>query len=88
MAGGLPDERQQGKARHRLASMLRQRVFGIALGYEDLNDHDALRHDVALQTAAECDRPLVSAPTPCRLENTAAPPTGRNAERDFRRLSD
>ena len=65
--------RQRGKVRHRVADMLRQRVFGIALGYEDLNDHDALRHDVALQTAAGRDGPLASAPTLCRLENRAEP---------------
>ena len=51
--------------------MLRQRVFGIALGYEDLNDHDALRHDLAVQTAAERDGVLASAPTLCRFENRA-----------------
>jgi hypothetical protein len=30
--------------------MTRQRVFGVAAGYEDLNDHEALRSDQALQT--------------------------------------
>ena len=34
-----------------LQPMLRQRIFGIAQGYEDLNDHDALRHCVGMQTA-------------------------------------
>lgn len=33
---------------HSVADLLRQRIFGIALGYEDLLDHDALRHDPAL----------------------------------------
>ena len=50
---------------------MRQRVFGIALGYEDLNDHDALRHDLAVQTAVDRDTPLASAPTLCRFENAA-----------------
>ncbi|MDP7540269.1 MAG: IS1380 family transposase [Alphaproteobacteria bacterium] len=71
VARGLRDGRQSGKVRHRLVDMLRQRVFGIALGYEDLNDHEALRHDLALQTAADRDRPLASAPTLCRFENRA-----------------
>src|SRR4029077_15772504 len=31
---------------HTVGSLIRQRVYGIALGYEDLNDHDSLRHDV------------------------------------------
>ena len=48
VARGLADERQLGKVRHRLIDMLRQRVFGIALGYEDVNDHAALRHDLAV----------------------------------------
>lgn len=69
----LPDERQPGKVVHKLGDMLRQRVFGIALGYEDLNDHTALRHDLALQTAAGCDGALASAPSLCRLENRARP---------------
>ena len=43
VARGLADDRQRGKVRHRFVDMLRQRVFGIALGYEDLNDHDGLR---------------------------------------------
>ena len=73
VAGGLSDVRQRGKVKHRLVDMLRQRVFGIALGYEDLNDHAALRHDAALQTAAGRDAPLASAPTLCRFENRAEP---------------
>lgn len=51
--------------------MLRQRVFGLALGWEDLNDHKALRCDVAMQTAIGVDREGASAPTLCRLEKWA-----------------
>jgi hypothetical protein len=58
---------------HSQRSLLAQRVLGIALGYEDLNDHSTLRHDPFWQALAECapdpDRPLASAPTLCRLEN-------------------
>ena len=56
VARRLGDARQRGKLRHGVADLLRQRVFGIALGYEDLNDHAALRHDLALQTASGRDR--------------------------------
>lgn len=73
VAAGLGDPRQPGKVRHGMADMLRQRVFGIALGYEDLNDHDTLRHDLALQTAGGRDVTLASAPTLCRFENLAGP---------------
>ena len=39
----------------------RRRVHGLALGYEDRNDHDARRHDEVVQTAGERDAALVSA---------------------------
>ena len=71
VARRLDDERQRGKVEHRFISMLRQRVFALALGYEDVNDHAALRHDLALQTAAERDRALASPSTLSRFENAA-----------------
>jgi len=49
--------------------MLRQRVCGLAQGWEDLKDHAALRQDVAMQTAVGVDREVASAPNLCRLEN-------------------
>ena len=52
-------------------SLIRQRIYGLAQGYEDLNDHDTLRHDLAWQTAVERDQALASSPTLCRLENRA-----------------
>lgn len=67
----LPDQRQAGKVRHSMESMLRQRVFALAQGYEDLNDHEQLRHDPLLQTAAGRGSALASAPTLCRMENQA-----------------
>lgn len=39
------DSRQEGKVKHQYLSMLRQRVYGIAVGNEDLNDHNDLRND-------------------------------------------
>ncbi len=67
----LPDPRRQASCEHTVLSMLRQRVYGLALGYEDLNDHDTLRSDLAWQTAVERDEPGASSPTLCRLENRA-----------------
>lgn len=69
VAKALPDARRRNSCEHSVVSMLRQRVFGLCLGYEDLNDHDALRHDPAIQTAAERVEPLASAPTLCRMDN-------------------
>ena len=47
-AGCFSDGRSAGRVVHDVATLVGQRVFGIALGYEDLIDHDELRHDPAL----------------------------------------
>jgi hypothetical protein len=46
------DDRAQAQVEHTVKAMVAQRVFGIALGYEDLIDHDQLRHDPLLATLA------------------------------------
>jgi hypothetical protein len=51
-AGCFGDGREEGRVVHELAAMVGQRVFGLALGYEDLNDHDRLRHDPVLGASA------------------------------------
>ena len=71
VARGLSDTRQQGKVWHNFRALLCQRVFGLALGWEDVNDHEALRHDDALQTAVDRDVPLASPSTLSRFENAA-----------------
>jgi len=68
---GLVDERDPRYIDHSLSALLRQRVFGVALGHCDLNDHNALRNDPALQTAVSRVEPLASASTLCRLEQGA-----------------
>jgi hypothetical protein len=69
----IPDPRDPALITHDQRAMLAQRVTAIALGYEDLNDHQALRSDPALQLAAgklpEPGVVLASPPTLCRLEN-------------------
>ena len=67
----LGDPRRKACCRHSARSMLRQRVFGLALGYEDLNDHDVLRSDPALQTAVGADQSLASSSTLCRFVRRA-----------------
>ena len=47
-ASCFSDGRDQDQIEHRLETLLAQRMHGIALGYEDLNDHDELRHDPVL----------------------------------------
>ena len=47
-AACFKDGRDQELVEHSLETLIAQRVHGIALGYEDLNDHDKLRHDPVL----------------------------------------
>ena len=46
------DARAPERTEHEVATLVGQRVFGIALGYEDLIDHDRLRHDPVLAVLA------------------------------------
>src|SRR3954452_23013667 len=65
----IPDPRHPAFITHNQKAMLAQRVTAIALGYEDLNDHQELRADPALQTPAsklpDEAQPLASPPTLC-----------------------
>ena len=47
-AACFTDGRRQDRIEHSVETLLAQRIHGIALGYEDLNDHDELRHDPVL----------------------------------------
>src|ERR1700730_12710 len=51
-AGCFTDSRAAELVEHEVVTLLGQRVFGIALGYEDLVDHDQLRHDPAMAVLA------------------------------------
>src|SRR5918996_4675759 len=53
LAGCFRDYRDAQRIEHSLESLISQRVYGIALGYEDLNDHDSLRHDVVMGVLCE-----------------------------------
>src|SRR3712207_858132 len=83
-AGCLADARARERVEHEIPSLVGQRVFGIALGYEDLIDHDRLRHDPALAVLAgklEARRagcaPLAGKSTLNRLEHAPAGEPGR-----------
>jgi hypothetical protein len=67
--GVINDPRDPRYVSHSQLSLLRQRVYGMALGYEDLNDHETLRTDSAIQTPVDRDEDLGSQSTLCRLEN-------------------
>ncbi len=71
LARRLDDARQAGKVEHKLLALLRQRVYAVALGHEDVNDHGGLRDDLALQTSVGCDTRLASPSTVGRLDRAA-----------------
>lgn len=71
VAPTVDDPRRQASVDHDSLSLLRQRVYALAPGYEDLNDHEALRLDLAIQTALGRTEELASSPTLCRWENRA-----------------
>lgn len=65
------DGRDQKRIRHGVRQMLAQRVYGLALGYEDLNDHEQLREDpllMLLAGSAQPDKPLAGKSTLNRFE--------------------
>jgi Transposase DDE domain group 1 len=80
-AACFEDGRNAGLVEHTVATMVAQRVFGIALGYEDLIDHDQLRHDPVLATLVgklrarrkDC-APLAGKSTLNRLEHAPLTP--------------
>lgn len=57
LAACFEDHREQKHVEHSLEELLRQRIFGLILGYEDLNDHDSLRRDPAIATACGKEEP-------------------------------
>ena len=78
-AGCFVDHRSIEQVEHGLATLIGQRVFALALGYEDLVDHDQLRHDPVLAATlgrlsarrADC-APLAGKSTLNRLEHAPA----------------
>jgi hypothetical protein len=83
-AGCFSDGRSQDRIEHQIPTLIGQRVVGIALGYEDLLDHDQLRHDPAMAILAgklKARRPecaaLAGKSTLNRLEHAPAEGSGR-----------
>ena len=79
-AGCFTDHRDPARVTHSVAALVRQRVYALALGYEDLNDHDALRNDPLLAVLAEgadLAAPLAGKSTLNRLELSAATVGGK-----------
>ena len=53
LARCFSDYRDERRTEHSVEALVGQRVYGLALGYEDLNDHDRLRDDSVLALALE-----------------------------------
>jgi hypothetical protein len=71
------DGRDPARTRHTVTEMVSQRVYGLALGYEDLNDHEQLRQDPVLKLLAgkeELEEPLAGKSTLNRLELSTGTP--------------
>ena len=70
LAACFTDRRDQERIEHSVQTLVGQRVLALALGYEDLNDHHALRHDPLLSAASGKleGQALASAPTLNRME--------------------
>ena len=69
-------EHRKPQTQHQDIEMLRQRLFGILAGYEDCNDHDALRDEPVFKMIADRlpeDEALASQPTLSRFENSVTP---------------
>lgn len=91
------DHRHSGFIEHSLESLIKQRVMGLALGYEDLNDHDELCRDGLLALLSDCPditgekraspedrgKPLAGKSTLNRLELT---PQGANATSRYKKI--
>jgi hypothetical protein len=82
LAACFKDSRDPAYTEHAVETLVMQRVTGIALGYEDLNDHDQLRHDPVMAILAgklEASRsdcaPLAGKSTLNRLELSKSEPT-------------
>lgn len=81
-AGCFADHRRADLIEHDVRTLVSQRIFGIALGYEDLNDHDELRHDLVMATLVgklsagrrDC-APLAGKSTLNRVELSRTEPT-------------
>jgi hypothetical protein len=71
LAGCFSDGRDPERIEHPVGEMLAQRIYGLALGYEDLNDHEQLRSDplmAVLSGKPDLEEPLAGKSTLNRLE--------------------
>ena len=68
----LHDPRNPSRMTHSVKDLLKQRVYALAAGDADLNDHQQLRRDAALQTSVGSLQTLASPATLCRFESNVS----------------
>jgi Transposase DDE domain group 1 len=94
-AGCFTDRRNPLYVEHRVETLVGQRIFALALGYEDLNDHDELRHDPTFAVLAgklapvlrsDC-APVAGKSTLNRLEHTPKRLAGKYHKIDYDRAA-
>ena len=81
------DGRDPERIEHELSELLAQRIYALALGYEDLNDHEELRHDPLLAVLAgkrKIEEPLAGKSTLNRLELV---PSGSPSSERYHKIS-
>jgi len=97
LANCFTDQRDPDRVEHSVEQLIGQRVFGLALGYEDLNDHDTLRGDPLLammvgagdplgqsrRCARDLGKPLAGKSTLNRLELT---PVAANSRHRYKKI--
>src|SRR5260370_12167616 len=87
VVGCFTDTRDPQRIEHELSEMLAQRIYGLALGYEDLNDHEQLRQDPLLGVLAgkrDLGEPLAGTST---LNGLELPPVGSPAAERYNKIS-
>ena len=70
IADKVEDRRNKNYITHDIEDMLKQRVYGLIGGYEDLNDHILIRKDTHFKTLVGHDKELASSATLSRFENS------------------
>ena len=71
LAGCFTDHRDPDLIEHTVYELLAQRIYALCLGYEDLNDHDQLRHDPLLAILVGKNDPLCAKLRPSHIDASA-----------------
>jgi hypothetical protein len=68
IASNIHDSRDTGRIKHTTENMMRQRVYALASGNEDINDHQTIKEDPLYQAMLNTEESLASPSTICRFE--------------------